>query len=142
MISKAAITKRANGEQLPVQTIERDYVLAHLWHVHRDTAEFVLVLDGRFNGAMRDTEGDGTTIILRKGDTFVVPKGTEHEPSSPDGADRDVRATGDPDDWGPWPGEIPGAGVWRGIAPGRDGRGCRDPPVAPPPEPATLKRSQ
>ncbi len=30
MISKGAITKRANEEQLPAQTIERDYVLAHL----------------------------------------------------------------------------------------------------------------
>lgn len=30
MIPKGAITKRANEEQLPAQTIERDYVLAHL----------------------------------------------------------------------------------------------------------------
>jgi uncharacterized protein len=30
MISTGAITKRANEEQLPAQTIERDYVLAHL----------------------------------------------------------------------------------------------------------------
>ena len=30
MISKGAITKRANEERLPAQTIERDYVLANL----------------------------------------------------------------------------------------------------------------
>jgi predicted nucleotidyltransferase component of viral defense system len=30
MISKGAITKRASDEQMPAQTIERDYVLAHL----------------------------------------------------------------------------------------------------------------
>ena len=31
-------------------------------------------------------EGNETTVVLRKGDTFVVPKGTEHKPSSPGGA--------------------------------------------------------
>jgi mannose-6-phosphate isomerase-like protein (cupin superfamily) len=34
-------------------------------------------------------EGDGSehTVTLRQGDVYVVPKGTEHKPSSPDGAD-------------------------------------------------------
>ncbi len=30
MITKGLITRRANDEHLPAQTIERDYVLAHL----------------------------------------------------------------------------------------------------------------
>jgi predicted nucleotidyltransferase component of viral defense system len=30
MIAKGAITKRANEAHLPAQTIERDYILAHL----------------------------------------------------------------------------------------------------------------
>lgn len=30
MIPKGLITQRANDERLPAQTIERDYVLAHL----------------------------------------------------------------------------------------------------------------
>ena len=30
MIAKGLITQRANDEHLPAQTIERDYVLAHL----------------------------------------------------------------------------------------------------------------
>jgi len=58
----------------------------HIWHVHDDTDEFFLVLDGRFDIAMRDAEGSETTVVLRTGDTFVVPKGTEHKPSSPGGA--------------------------------------------------------
>jgi mannose-6-phosphate isomerase-like protein (cupin superfamily) len=58
----------------------------HVWHVHDDTDEFFLVLDGRFDVAMRDAEGGETTVVLRKGDTFVVPKGVEHKPSSPGGA--------------------------------------------------------
>jgi hypothetical protein len=31
VISVGAITKRANDERMPAQTIERDYVLAQLW---------------------------------------------------------------------------------------------------------------
>jgi mannose-6-phosphate isomerase-like protein (cupin superfamily) len=58
----------------------------HVWHVHDDTDEFFLVLDGRFDIAVRDADGAETTVGLRKGDTFVVPKGTEHKPSSPGGA--------------------------------------------------------
>ncbi|MET8158394.1 cupin domain-containing protein [Sphaerisporangium sp. NPDC005289] len=58
----------------------------HVWHAHEETDEFFLVLDGRFNIAMRDAEGDETTVVLEKGDTFVVPRGVEHKPSSPGGA--------------------------------------------------------
>jgi mannose-6-phosphate isomerase-like protein (cupin superfamily) len=55
----------------------------HLWHVHEDTDEFFLVLDGQFDVAVRDADGSETTVVLRTGDTFVVPKGVEHKPSSP-----------------------------------------------------------
>jgi mannose-6-phosphate isomerase-like protein (cupin superfamily) len=58
----------------------------HLWHVHDDTDEFFLVLDGEFHIAIRDADGAETTVVLRKDDTFVVPRGTEHKPSSPGGA--------------------------------------------------------
>jgi mannose-6-phosphate isomerase-like protein (cupin superfamily) len=58
----------------------------HVWHTHDDTDEFFLVLDGRFDIAMRDAAGSETTVVLRTGDSFVVPKGTEHKPSSPGGA--------------------------------------------------------
>jgi len=55
----------------------------HVWHVHADTDEFFLVLDGRFDIALRDADGTERTVSLRQGDVFVVPKGTEHKPSSP-----------------------------------------------------------
>lgn len=58
----------------------------HVWHVHDDTDEFFLVLDGRFDVALRAADGSERTVVLRKGDTFVVPKGTEHKPSSPGGS--------------------------------------------------------
>ncbi len=58
----------------------------HVWHVHEDTDEFFLVLEGQFDVAIRDANGDESVVVLTKGDTFVVPKGTEHKPSSPGGS--------------------------------------------------------
>ncbi len=58
----------------------------HVWHVHEDTDEFFLVLDGRFDVAVREADGIERTVVLHRGDTFVVPKGTEHKPSSPGGS--------------------------------------------------------
>src|SRR5258708_32267022 len=58
----------------------------HVWHTHDDTDEFFLVLDGRFDIALRAPDGTGYTVSLGQGDTFVVPKGTEHKPSSAVGA--------------------------------------------------------
>jgi mannose-6-phosphate isomerase-like protein (cupin superfamily) len=58
----------------------------HLWHTHTDTDEFFLVLDGQFDVALRDPAGAERTVHLRQGDVFVVPKGTEHKPSSPGGS--------------------------------------------------------
>lgn len=55
----------------------------HVWHVHDDTDEFFLVLNGRFEVSLRDTDGVETTVEMGTGDTFVVPKGMEHKPSSP-----------------------------------------------------------
>ena len=58
----------------------------HVWHTHTDTDEFFLVLDGRFDIALRHADGTVTTVELHQGDTFVVPKGIEHKPSSPGGS--------------------------------------------------------
>jgi mannose-6-phosphate isomerase-like protein (cupin superfamily) len=58
----------------------------HVWHVHENTDEFFLVLDGRFDIAVRDADGRERTVELGRGDIYVVPQGTEHKPSSPGGA--------------------------------------------------------
>lgn len=58
----------------------------HVWHSHADTDEFFLVLNGRFDIALRGADGSETVVVLYQGDTFVVPKGTEHKPSSPGGS--------------------------------------------------------
>jgi mannose-6-phosphate isomerase-like protein (cupin superfamily) len=58
----------------------------HVWHVHADTDEFFLVIDGQFDISLRDADGRETTVALHRNDIFVVPRGTEHKPSSPGGA--------------------------------------------------------
>ena len=74
----------------------------HVWHVHEHTDEFFLVLEGQFAVSLRDGDGDDgdgggedddgdgdggeRTVTLRAGEIFVVPKGTEHKPSSAGGA--------------------------------------------------------
>jgi mannose-6-phosphate isomerase-like protein (cupin superfamily) len=58
----------------------------HVWHTHDHTDEFFLVLGGQFNISLRDADGGERTIELQAGEMFVVPRGTEHKPSSPGGA--------------------------------------------------------
>ncbi|MFJ2263023.1 cupin domain-containing protein [Streptomyces sp. NPDC087844] len=54
----------------------------HLWHVHDDTDEFFLVLNGELHIALRETAGE-RTVVLPKGSVFTVPRGTEHKPYAP-----------------------------------------------------------
>jgi mannose-6-phosphate isomerase-like protein (cupin superfamily) len=57
----------------------------HIWHVHNDTDEFFLVLDGTIHIGLREAGGE-RTVTLGENSAFVVPKGTFHKPSSPGGA--------------------------------------------------------
>src|SRR5512146_2759718 len=57
----------------------------HVWHVHDHTDEFFLVIDVRFDIALREG-GRERTVSLGPGEIFVVPKGTEHKPSSSGGS--------------------------------------------------------
>jgi len=45
------------------------------WHAHANEDELFVVLRGRLVIEMRDR-----TVTLAEGDTFVVPKGVEHNP--------------------------------------------------------------
>jgi mannose-6-phosphate isomerase-like protein (cupin superfamily) len=79
----------------------------HVWHVHDDTDEFFLVLDGRFDVALRDADGAERTVVLQVGDTFVVPRGTEHRPSSPGGAILMFEPSGTPTTGDRYEGDLP-----------------------------------
>jgi mannose-6-phosphate isomerase-like protein (cupin superfamily) len=56
----------------------------HVWHVHQDTDEFFLVLEGEIEIGLRDPAE--RVVTLGRGQVFVVPKGTFHKPSSKTGA--------------------------------------------------------
>lgn len=75
------IVTRVNDYDVRVAKAEGD----HVWHVHDDTDEFFLVLDGEFHIALREPTGE-RTVVLRPGSVFTVPRGTEHKPSAPSGA--------------------------------------------------------
>jgi mannose-6-phosphate isomerase-like protein (cupin superfamily) len=75
------IVARVNDYDVRIAKVAGD----HVWHVHEATDEFFLVLDGELTIALR--EGDAERrVVLPRGGVFVVPRGTEHLPSSPGGA--------------------------------------------------------
>jgi mannose-6-phosphate isomerase-like protein (cupin superfamily) len=76
------IVARVNDYDVKIAHAEGE----HVWHVHEDTDEFFLVLDGQFDIAIRAADGEQTSVTLHRGDVYVVPKGVEHKPSSPGGA--------------------------------------------------------
>ena len=73
------IVTRVNDYDVRVAKVEGE----HVWHVHDDTDEFFLVLDGELHIALRDPE---RTVVLAKGAVFTVPRGMFHKPSAPHGA--------------------------------------------------------
>jgi mannose-6-phosphate isomerase-like protein (cupin superfamily) len=54
----------------------------HVWHVHDNTDEFFLVIDGELHIALREDDRE-RTVILPRGAVFTVPRGIEHRPSAP-----------------------------------------------------------
>lgn len=75
------IVTRVNDYDVRVAKVDGE----HLWHVHDDTDEFFLVLDGELHIALREADGE-RTVVLPKGSVFTVPRGTFHKPSAPSGA--------------------------------------------------------
>jgi mannose-6-phosphate isomerase-like protein (cupin superfamily) len=71
------IVARMNDYDVRVAHVEGE----HVWHVHDDTDEFFLVLDGHFTIALREEDAE-RRVELAKGDVFVVPRGIPHKPSS------------------------------------------------------------
>jgi len=61
-----------NGHDVMVAKLRGEY---H-WHVHDDTDDFFLVLDGHLEIDLED----GTTVSLMPGQLYIVPKGVRHRP--------------------------------------------------------------
>lgn len=67
-----------NGHDVMVAKLRGEY---H-WHVHEDSDDFFLVLDGQLE---IDIEG-GPTVSLAPGQLYIVPKGVRHRPRAKDEA--------------------------------------------------------
>jgi mannose-6-phosphate isomerase-like protein (cupin superfamily) len=80
----------------------------HVWHVHENTDEFFLVLDGQFDVSLRDADGSERTVSLGQGDIYTVPRGVLHKPSSPGGAIMMFEPTGTVTTGDRHEGDIPG----------------------------------
>ncbi|TXT14507.1 uncharacterized protein COLE_00700 [Cutaneotrichosporon oleaginosum] len=81
---------RFNDQELTIMRLEGQFY----WHVHNDSDEMFLIIDGevfvetREGSTNIDEEADAPTTSrwLRKGDVFVVPRGTAHRSAAPKGA--------------------------------------------------------
>jgi mannose-6-phosphate isomerase-like protein (cupin superfamily) len=62
---------RVNDYDVRIVKIQGEFT----WHLHADTDEFFLVLDGRLTIQMRDRD-----VVLGPRELFVVPRGVEHCP--------------------------------------------------------------
>jgi mannose-6-phosphate isomerase-like protein (cupin superfamily) len=65
------VVAEMNDYQFKLVKIEGDFI----WHVHTDTDETFIVLDGRLRIDFRDG-----AVQLGAGEMFVVPRGKEHKP--------------------------------------------------------------
>ncbi|MFC8953055.1 cupin domain-containing protein [Streptomyces sp. NPDC057101] len=75
------IVTHVNDYDVRVAKVEGE----HIWHVHDDTDEFFLVLDGELRISLREPGGE-RTVLLPRGSALTVPRGTEHKPYAPSGA--------------------------------------------------------
>jgi mannose-6-phosphate isomerase-like protein (cupin superfamily) len=75
------IVTRVNDYDVRIAKVEGE----HVWHVHDDTDEFFLVLDGELHISLREPDGE-RTVLLPQGAVFTVPQGMEHKPYAPSGA--------------------------------------------------------
>lgn len=58
-----------NGNDIMVVKVQGEFN----WHAHEDTDDFFLVIKGEI-----DVEMPNTTVTLKPGEIFIVPKGIEH----------------------------------------------------------------
>jgi mannose-6-phosphate isomerase-like protein (cupin superfamily) len=65
------IVGELNGQQVKLAKLKGEFV----WHKHENEDEMFLVLDGVLKMEFRDK-----TIVIKKDEFIIVPKGTEHKP--------------------------------------------------------------
>jgi mannose-6-phosphate isomerase-like protein (cupin superfamily) len=72
------IAARLNGQEVKLAKLSGEFI----WHHHEHEDELFLVVTGRLRMEFRDG-----VVELGPGELIVVPKGVEHRPVAPDGAE-------------------------------------------------------
>ena len=67
-----------NDQDVKIAKISGEFI----WHAHPDSDELFFVISGELTIQLRD--GD---VMLRPLETFVVPRGVEHCPATPNGVE-------------------------------------------------------
>ena len=71
-----------NDHDVKIAKISGEFI----WHAHPDSDELFVVISGELTIRLRDRERD-RDVVLRPLETFVVPRGVEHCPTTPDGVE-------------------------------------------------------
>lgn len=68
------IAGELNGQMVKLVKFRGEFV----WHKHDHEDEMFYVVDGEFNMELRDQ-----TIVIRKNEFIIIPRGVEHRPVAP-----------------------------------------------------------
>lgn len=68
------IAGELNGQMIKLVKFKGEFV----WHKHDDEDEMFFVVEGEFNMELRDQ-----TIIVKRNEFIVIPRGVEHRPVAP-----------------------------------------------------------
>ncbi len=71
-----------NGQLVKLAKIQGEFE----WHSHAAEDELFMVVEGSMTLELRDDEGHVDEFFLSPGELYIVPRGVEHRPVSPDGA--------------------------------------------------------
>ena len=83
-----------NGHDIMVAKLRGEY---H-WHAHPDTDDFFLVLEGDLQIDLED----GSTVSLKPGQVYIVPRGVRHRPrADPEAQIMLIEPTGTPNSGDP-----------------------------------------
>ncbi len=66
------VIAQMNDYLFKLMRVKRDFI----WHKHPETDEVFVVFEGSLRIDLRDK-----SLVLKKGDMAVIPKGVEHKPS-------------------------------------------------------------
>ena len=71
-----------NDHDVKIAKISGEFI----WHAHPDSDELFVVISGELTIRLREPDRE-RDVVLRPLETFVVPRGVEHCPTTPEGVE-------------------------------------------------------